>query len=66
MPVKYMKSLKMTFVVVVMIFVMNFVVPEIMSTMDVGYQSYGSYLQWFTLLGLFYVILPDKQPSIFT
>ena len=66
MPVKYMKSLKMTLVVVVAICGLNFIIPELMSIVDVGYQSYGSYLQWFTMLGLFYVILPDKQPSIFT
>ena len=56
----------MTLVVVVAIILLNFIIPELMSIVDVGYQSYGSYLQWFTLLGLFYVILPDKQPSIFT
>ena len=54
----------MTLAAIAAIISTNFIVPEIMSTFDVGYQSYGSYLQWITILGLFFVVLPDVQPSI--
>ena len=60
-----MKSAKIILVAIVAIVLINIAVPEIFSFFVIPYESYSTYLHWFTMLGILFILLPDKKGSIF-
>ena len=38
----------------------------ILGFLDISVSSYGSYLAWFVAVGLFYALLPAKNPGRLT
>lgn len=60
-----MKSYKTYLIAIFIIVIANFVFPQIMSFFDISPSSYITYIHWFTLIGIFTLILPSVKTSVF-
>jgi hypothetical protein len=60
-----MKSIKTIISAIVILILLNVAGPEMLSFFDISYDSYSAYIQWFTTIGIFYIVLPDQKESIF-
>ena len=61
-----MKSYKTILIAIALIIMSNFFVPQIMGFFDISPSSYITYVHWFTMIGVFFLVLPSSKSSIFS
>ena len=47
------------------ILIANFIFPQIMGFFDINPSSYITYVHWFTMIGIFALVLPSVNISVF-
>jgi hypothetical protein len=60
-----MKNYKTYLIAFVIILIANFVFPQMMGFFDISPSSYITYVHWFTMVGIFALVLPSVKVSVF-
>jgi hypothetical protein len=60
-----MKNYKTYLIALTIILIANLVFPQIMGFFDINPSSYITYVHWFTMVGIFALVLPSVKNSVF-